>query len=82
VELEEKVNDMEERIQKIETQLATNVACHMEKINKLGEWQTKQNGSLQRLEQKIDGIYTWLIGLLGGIIATFIMLVFNLLGRR
>jgi uncharacterized coiled-coil protein SlyX len=71
MELEEKVNDMEVQIAK-----------HSERLNNLEEWKAKQNGSLQRLEQKIDGIYTWLIGLLGGIIATFIMLVFNLLGRR
>jgi hypothetical protein len=82
MEIEEKVNDMEERIQKIETQIAGNVACHIEKISKLEQWQAKQNGSLLRLEQKIDGIYTWLIGLMGGVIVTFIMLVFNLLGRR
>jgi hypothetical protein len=82
MELEEKVNDMEERIQKIETQIAGNVACHIEKISKLEQWQAKQNGSLLRLEQKIDGIYTWLIGLMGGVIVSLIMLALNYVGRR
>ncbi|WP_168170210.1 hypothetical protein [Thermoanaerobacterium sp. PSU-2] len=51
------------------------IAKHSERISKLEEWQAKQNGSLQRLEQKVDGIYTWLIGLMGGVIASLIMLI-------
>ena len=62
--IEEKVNEMEVLIAK-----------HDERLKKLEEWQAKQNGSLQRLEQKIDGIYTWLIGLMGGVIASLIMLI-------
>ncbi|WP_235603225.1 hypothetical protein [Thermoanaerobacter sp. YS13] len=58
------------------------IAKHSERLNKLEEWQAKQNGSLQRLEGKIDGIYTWLIGLMGGVIASLIMLTINLLGKR
>jgi len=71
MELEEKVNEMEVQIAK-----------HSERLNKLEEWQAKQNGSLQRLEAKVDGIYTWLIGLMGGVIASLIMLTINLLGKR
>lgn len=71
MELEEKVNNMEIQIAK-----------HDERLNKLEEWQAKQNGSLQRLEAKVDGIYTWLIGLMGGVIASLIMLTINLLGKR
>lgn len=71
MELDEKVNDMEIQIAK-----------HSERISKLEEWQVKQNGSLQRLESKVDGIYTWLIGLMGGVIASLIMLVVNYVGGR
>lgn len=71
MELEEKVNDMEILVTK-----------HDERLKKLEEWQAKQNGGLQRLEQKVDGIYTWLIGLMGGVIASLIMLVLNYVGGR
>jgi uncharacterized coiled-coil protein SlyX len=71
MELEEKMNDMEVLLGK-----------HDERLKKLEEWQAKQNGSLQRLEAKVDGIYTWLIGLMGGVIASLIMLVLNYVGRR
>lgn len=70
MELEEKVSDMEVQIAK-----------HSERLNKLEEWQAKQNGSLQRMEQKIDGIYTWLIGLMGGVITSLIILVVSLVGK-
>lgn len=65
--LEEKVNDMEVLLGK-----------HDERLKNLEEWQLKQNGSLQRLEKKIDGIYTWLIGLMGGVITSLLILI---LGR-
>lgn len=71
MDLEEKVNEM-----------AITLAKHDERICNLEEWQKKQNGSLQRLEQKVDGIYSWLIGLMGGIVTALIMLAINLmLGR-
>jgi hypothetical protein len=71
MELEEKVNDMEVLLGK-----------HDERLKKLEEWQSKQNGSLQRLETKVDGIYTWLIGLMGGMIVSLIMLVVNIFGGK
>lgn len=70
--------DIEERM----GNMAVMIAKHDERIQKLEEWQAKQNGSLQRLEQKVDGIYTWLIGLMGGVIASLIMLAINLVIRR
>jgi hypothetical protein len=69
--LEEKVNDMEVLLGK-----------HDERLKKLEEWQSKQNGSLQKLEQKVDGIYTWLIALMGGVITSLVMLVVNLMIGR
>ncbi len=69
--LEEKVGDM-----------AVILAKHEERINKLEEWQSKQNGSLLRLEQKVEGIYSWLIGLMGGMIVSLILLVVNMVKGR
>ncbi len=39
-----------------------------ERVDKLESWQTKQNGTLQRLEEKIDRFMWWIIGVLGGVI--------------
>lgn len=39
-----------------------------ERVDKLESWQTKQNGTLQRLEEKIDIFMWWIIGVLGGVI--------------
>lgn len=64
-----------------------------ERVSDLEKWQEKQNGSLQELEEKIDRIYNelnekmnkiyyWLIGLLGGVVASLILLLINInLGR-
>ena len=69
--LEEKVGGM-----------AVTLAKHEERINKLEEWQSKQNGSLLRLEQKVEGIYSWLIGLMGGMIVSLILLIINMIKGR
>jgi prefoldin subunit 5 len=53
-----------------------------ERVESLEAWQAKQNGSLQRLEEKMDKIQQWLIGLLGGVIASLVLLLVNMsLGR-
>lgn len=67
MDVEEKVNNM-----------AVTLAKHDERLQKLEEWQAKQNGSLQRLEQKMDGLHTWVIGLMGGVIASLILLIVNI----
>jgi hypothetical protein len=51
------------------------LARHDERIEAIEKTQEKQNGSLQRLEAKIDKIYFWLIGLMGGIIASLLLLI-------
>lgn len=65
---------LEERVNEMEVQIAK----HSERISKLEEWQAKQNGSLQRLEAKMDKIQQWLIGLLGSVIASLILLLINI----
>lgn len=62
---------------------------HCERVIELGTrmesfetWQKKQNGSLQAIDAKMDKIYMWLIGLMGGVIASLILLLVNMgLGR-
>jgi hypothetical protein len=49
---------------------AEEVATHAEAITNLQGWQARQNGTLQRLEEKIDGVRTWLMSaLLAAIVA-------------
>lgn len=45
------------------------------RMDSLEKWQGKQNGSLQAIEEKMDKIYMWLIGLMGGVIASLILLL-------
>ncbi len=48
------------------------------RVESLESWQVKQNGSLQRLEAKIDGVNKLLLTLLGGVCTSFILLIVNL----
>lgn len=70
--------NLEERVSKLEIFQAR----AEERITDLEDYCQKQNGSLQRLEDKVDNINRWLIGLLGGVIASLILLLVNIsLGR-
>jgi len=57
------------------TELAERVAALEVDTENFRDWQLKQNGSLQRLEAKIDKIYLWLIGLMGGVITSLLLLI-------
>lgn len=57
------------------TELAERVAALEADTENFHDWQLKQNGSLQRLEAKIDKIYMWLIGLMGGVITSLLLLI-------
>jgi len=37
---------------------------------------------LKRIEEKLDRLYLWLIGVLGGVVASLVLLVVNLGARR
>lgn len=67
-------------------QIATALAEHGESIKNLQGWQKRQNGSLLKIEEKIDrmdekfnerfnSLYFWLVGLMGGVIASLFLLV-------
>lgn len=63
-------------------EIAERLAATEHDVQALKDWQQKQNGSLQRLEEKMDSIQKWLIGLLGGVITSLILLIVNMsLGR-
>lgn len=52
------------------------------RVISLEDWQNRQNGSLERLEAKVDGLYKWLIGLMGGVITSLLLLVVQILAGR
>jgi hypothetical protein len=60
-------------------EIAINLTEHAERIRNLEAWQKKQNGSLQRIEGKVDKIYIWLIGLMGGVITSLFLLITQIL---
>lgn len=57
------------------TELAERVAALEADVDSLKEYQEKQNGHMQRIEAKVDKIYLWLIGLMGGVITSLLLLV-------
>ncbi len=64
------------------TNLEIAVALHEERLTQIEEYLDKQNGRLARIEEKLDRLYMWLIGLLGGVVASLILLIVNLgMGR-
>ena len=79
------MGDMESRLEALSekvTDLHVAQGRLEERVSSLEEWQAKQNGALQRLEAKVDNINKTLIGLMGGVITSLILLVINLALRR
>lgn len=54
------------------------VAVLETKIENLESWQSTQNGCLRRLESKVDSLYKLVIGLMGGMITSLVLLLINL----
>lgn len=50
-----------------------------EAIENLEGWQKKQNGSLQRMEAKVEKLQYWIMGVMATSIFTAITLIFQLL---
>jgi len=72
--------------------VATLLARHDEKIEALEMWQQKQNGSLQRLEDRVTKLHehqeerfrsieSWLRQIMGGLIVSLLLLVLDLVLR-
>ena len=67
---------------KLTINLEITVARHEERIMQIEEYVDKQNGRLARIEEKLDKSYFWLVGLMGGVIASLLLLIVNLgIGR-
>ncbi len=62
--------------------LEATVAALEVQVDNLRGWQDKQNGHLERIDEKIDSINKWLIGLLGSTIVSLILLIANLVVMR
>lgn len=62
----------------MDTELLGEVISLKSEVEHLREWQQRQNGSLLRLERRVEQIYFWLIGLMGGVIASLVLLVVNI----
>jgi hypothetical protein len=58
------------------------IARHDERISDLEKWQKKQNGTLQKLYEKVDRLYVQQMTILGGLVVSIVLLCANiLLGR-
>jgi len=68
---------MEERVGEHETPCA-DVVRAQEAVRNLERWQKDQNGHLCSIDCKLDGMRTWLIGLLGSMVLALVLLVINL----
>jgi len=62
-------------------EMQVSLARHEERISQIEECMNKQNGRLARIEEKLDRLYLWLVGLMGGIIASLVLLIVNLSAR-
>lgn len=50
------------------------------RVECLEEWQVRQNGSLERIEKKVDKLLFWLLASIGGLTVVLIGLIATLLG--
>jgi hypothetical protein len=52
------------------------------RVDALEAWQERQNGHLQRIDEKLDKLHMWLIGVLGSTIVSLVLLIVNLVVAR
>lgn len=62
------------------TAIATKLENHNERLKNLEAYEKKQNGSLQRMEAKVDKILWWLLGSTFTIIMFLIGLIVKMSG--
>lgn len=56
-------------------ELVERIATMETRVESLEAWQGKQNGSLQRLEAKVDKLLMFIVGLLGGVTVNLIITI-------
>ena len=63
-------------------QIISMISRHEESIENLEKWQKRQNGALQKLDEKVDKLYSQQMTILGGVVVSIILLCINIiLGR-
>lgn len=55
------------------------IATAEARIDNLIDWQNTQNGCLRRMENKVDSLHKLIIGLMGGMITSLVLLALNLI---
>lgn len=53
--------------------IVISVSGHEERLNNLEAYQKKQNGSLQRIEKKIDNLIWWMMISFAGIVSALLI---------
>jgi hypothetical protein len=62
--------------------MAPTIASHDRAVADLQQWQTRQNGSLSRLEEKVDRLQFWIMTTLATSLLGVIGLAVSLLVRK
>jgi len=50
-------------------------------VDNLKGWQKRQNGHLEAIDNKLDGVMKWLLGIAGGIIVSLALLLIDIVLR-
>lgn len=59
MEVEKEIMELKEHVVKLDTEMGN-----------LNGWQKAQNGALLRVDQKVDNLQKWILGVLAGVVAS------------
>ena len=59
MEVEKEIIELKEYVVKLDTE-----------VGNLNGWQKAQNGALLRVDQKVDNLQKWILGVLAGVVAS------------
>jgi len=63
-------------------ELTERVASLETEMENIKDWQKKQNGCLQGMENKLNKIYFWIMTVLGGVSVSLVLLIIQITSRR
>ncbi|CCO07599.1 hypothetical protein JCM39194_25150 [Desulfotomaculum varum] len=66
----------------LDLSLTRQIAALEADVSHLKEWQERQTAALEKLEARLGQILLWLLGLMGGVTASLILLALNLAAGR
>ena len=58
MEVEKEIMELKEHVVKLDTE-----------VGNLNGWQKAQNGALLRVDQKVDNLQKWILGVMAGVVA-------------